>query len=168
MRHSRSVNPLGKGNRDVEIEPEKKALSLNGKDMRPLYPLGTRQRIDQKITYLNHYGDSLARSTECFCISTAVSVVVFVFVFEFHLLSCLQIHHQSSLSVLSIRSGTVEIMQRALSSRTRASLLPSVSPYSSTLSRSRPAAATALNFQQQRFAHKVHESLSISPLAKLL
>ena len=55
------------------------------------------------------------------------------------------------------------IMQRALSSRGRASLLPSVSPYSNTLLRSRPAAATALNIQQQRFAHKVCNTLPLAP-----
>ncbi|CAF9927616.1 MAG: chaperonin [Heterodermia speciosa] len=44
-------------------------------------------------------------------------------------------------------------MQRALSSRTRAAVLPSVSPSSASLSRIRPT-ATALNLQQQRFAHK--------------
>ena len=46
-------------------------------------------------------------------------------------------------------------MQRALASRTRASILPSTSTYSGSLSRIRPATVTATSIQQQRFAHKV-------------
>lgn len=45
-------------------------------------------------------------------------------------------------------------MQRAITSRTRASLLPSVSPYNAS-PKLRPIGVTSLNFQQQRFSHKV-------------
>ena len=62
---------------------------------------------------------------------------------------------------LSWVSSSVEKMQRALNSKGRSSLLPTLSPYSSTLSRSRPVAANTLNFQQQRFAHKVRETFPV-------
>ena len=47
----------------------------------------------------------------------------------------------------------VDIMHRALTSRARAKALST--PYSSSLSHSRPVAAAGLQLQQQRFAHKV-------------
>lgn len=58
-------------------------------------------------------------------------------------------------------------MQRALASRSRASVLSSTSPYSGSLSRIRPVVATGLNVQQQRFAHKVCSSIARVPTPEL-
>ena len=66
-------------------------------------------------------------------------------------------------------------MQRAISSRTRASLLSSPSTYPRPLSRARQGAAIATGLQQQRYAHKVrllpsstHESLQEIPMLSLV
>ena len=62
------------------------------------------------------------------------------------------------LTIICIYLDTVTAMQRALNSRTRASILPSITSYSSPLSRARQGGAIAVGLQQQRFAHKVRQS----------
>ena len=59
------------------------------------------------------------------------------------------------LTIICRYLDSVTAMQRALNSRTRASILPSISSYSSPLSRARRGGAIAVGLQQQRFAHKV-------------
>ena len=82
-------------------------------------------------------------------------------------------HFDQFLSLVSLCLGdfisqctvltTQEIMQRALSSTARASMLSSASRAGS-LSRSRLGAASATGFQQQRYAHKVRQSpCTLSP-----
>ena len=66
--------------------------------------------------------------------------------------------HLTSLTLICRYLDSITAMQRALSSKTRSSILSSRSSYSSPLSKARQGGAITVGLQQQRFAHKVYQS----------